>query len=271
MAAIYSSTGASTISPYVSYDLGTATASTATSGTTLLNNYIGTPMTQENLFRIRSTVNEYINTNASTGSLGIDYFNNSNDTNYYYNNTSSYVNYNGGYYNSTDGVAVYYDPYNRSLNVQGSVGIFKLTEEEKKEKEKREKEYQKLLKRQKIRSNLVIHVKSRNIQPSREIPENEQIAMETLRESITEAEFRKYLAFGFVLVEGKGGTTYQVFKNRSHTKVWKNGKVVEEICIRIDDCKVPPTDSVIAFRAMIKTSEEDFRKMGNVYNMREAA
>jgi hypothetical protein len=130
----------------------------------------------------------------------------------------------------------------------------------------------KTAKRSRIKSNLIIPIKSRALPPIRkEVPENEQVAMETLREMVTEQEFRKYLKYGFVLVPGVGGKTYQVFKNRSHTKVWKNGKIVEEICVRIKSYDIPQTDNVIAFMSMIQASEEDFRKLGNVYNMVHAA
>jgi len=122
-----------------------------------------------------------------------------------------------------------------------------------------------------LRSKLTIIVKSR-AQPIRNIPENEQRAIETLREMITEAEFRKYIKDGFILVRGLSGRVYQIFRNHPHTKVWEKGKLVEEVCVRIDyKASVPPTDNVIAFRTAILCSEDEFRKLGNVYNMREAA
>jgi hypothetical protein len=124
------------------------------------------------------------------------------------------------------------------------------------------------LKRYELKSQLVIQVTSRNdvsrypgeIEPERK-------ALETLREIISEAEFRKYLRYGFVLVKGQSGRTYQVFKNRSHCKVWLNGKVVEEVCVRIKNKEIPLTDNVVAFKTMIETSEEEFKKLGNVYKM----
>ncbi len=124
--------------------------------------------------------------------------------------------------------------------------------------------------KQKIKNNLVILTKSRADLPN-VVDSAERVAMETLREMVSETEFRKYLKYGFVLVEGESGSVYQVFRNRSHTKVWKNGKVIEEICVRIKDNKVPPTDNVIAFRQIIKTSESEFRKLGNVYKMGKVA
>lgn len=119
-----------------------------------------------------------------------------------------------------------------------------------------------------IQSNLIIDVKSRS--DAAQYPgetEPERRALETLREVVTEAEFRKYLRYGFVLVKGESGKTYQVFKNKSHCRVWLNGKLIEEVCVRIKDKEVPLTDNVIAFKTMIEASEADFKKLGNVYKM----
>jgi hypothetical protein len=124
------------------------------------------------------------------------------------------------------------------------------------------------LKREELRSNLIIRIKSRSnaSQYPGEV-EPERRALETLRETITEAEFRKYLRYGFVLVKGQSGKTYQIFKNQSHCKVWLGGKLVEEVCVRIKNKQVPMTDNVIAFKMMIEASEDDFKKLGNVYKM----
>lgn len=125
--------------------------------------------------------------------------------------------------------------------------------------------------RETLKSKLTIIVKSR-ANPIKNVPENEQVAIETLREMITEAEFRKYIKDGFILVRGRSGRVYQIFRDRHHTKVWEKGKLVEEVCVRIDSkANVPPTDNVIAFRTAIMCSEDEFRKLGNVYKMRQAA
>jgi hypothetical protein len=122
--------------------------------------------------------------------------------------------------------------------------------------------------KERLKSNLIINVRSRGAptQYSGEA-EPERKALETLREIITEAEFRKYLRYGFILVKGRSGRVYQVFKNKSHCQVWLNGKVVEEICVRIKNKEIPLTDNIIAFKTIIETSEEGFKKMGNVYKM----
>jgi len=128
-----------------------------------------------------------------------------------------------------------------------------------------------LHKKMAIKNNLAVHVKSR-VNIINEVPENEAVAIETLRETISETEFRKYIKFGFVLVQGQSGNMYQVFRNKWHTKVWKNGKVIEEVCVRIkSDIKAPPTDNVIAFKTLIETDEEEFKKLGNVYKMSRVA
>ena len=129
------------------------------------------------------------------------------------------------------------------------------------------------IKRENIKKNLAIHFKSRanRFNPLKGLPENEQRAIETLREEITESEFRKYIKYGFVLVKGQSGKTYQIYRNESHTKVWKNGRVIEEICVRIKSYKIPPTDNVIAFSNMIQIDEEEFRKIGNVYKRMSVA
>ena len=121
-----------------------------------------------------------------------------------------------------------------------------------------------------IKSNLTIIIKSR-ADIITQAPKNEQCALETLREMITETEFRKYIKYGFILVKGKSGNVYQIFRNQSHTKIWYNGKLIEEVCVRIRDRKIPPTDNLIAFKTMIETDEDEFRKLGNVYKMDIAA
>lgn len=131
----------------------------------------------------------------------------------------------------------------------------------------------KLVREYKIKNNLgvTILVKSR-ADDFRNIPKNEWYAIDTLREMITETEFRKYMAYGFILVKGQSSSrVYQIFRCRKHTRVWENGEVVEEVCVRIKDRRIPPTDSVIAFKILIETDEDTFKKLGNVYNMRKAA
>lgn len=126
--------------------------------------------------------------------------------------------------------------------------------------------------RMRLRMSSAVHV--RGSVPRAETPE-EALAQEALREVVTEEEFRKYLRYGFVLVEGRSGARYQVFRNRHHVKVWVGGKLVEEICVylkSVGGATAPPTDKVVAFKAMIEADEEAFKDMGNRYrNLAEAA
>lgn len=121
--------------------------------------------------------------------------------------------------------------------------------------------------------NLVILVKSRvrdEYQAFNNMSPEESKALDTLREMISESDFRRYLVYGFLLVKGQSGKVYQIFRNQRHTKVWEKGKKVEEVCAYIKDSRVPPTDKLVAFKTMIETDEELFRKAGNVYNYRRA-
>jgi hypothetical protein len=127
-------------------------------------------------------------------------------------------------------------------------------------------------KQQRLRRNLLPTIKSRaNYHSLKGYTPEEQNALDTLREMISEADFRKYLKYGFVLIKGASGLVYQIHRNKAHTKVWDSGELVEEVCVRIKDPKVPLTDNVIAFMSMILASEEAFKALGNVYNMRKAA
>ena len=135
-----------------------------------------------------------------------------------------------------------------------------------------EVDFAKVLKREKVRRGLIIISPKTRVDPfSKDAPENERIAADTLREEVSETEFRRYLKYGFILVKGDSGDVYQIFRNRSHTKVWRGGKVIEEICVRITDRSVPATDNMIAFKNIIQFSEEEFKKLGNVYRMEKVA
>ena len=108
-----------------------------------------------------------------------------------------------------------------------------------------------------------------NPEPLKASTVEEKVAMEALRESLTENEWRRYLTRGFILVRGSSGKRYQIFRDKWHTKVWDKGKVVSEICARISGA-VPPTDNVIAFKTMIEADERQFERIGNVYKMAAA-
>ena len=115
-----------------------------------------------------------------------------------------------------------------------------------------------------------VHVSSRT-NVLKGVSHAEEVAIETLREVISEKEFRRYIRDAFIIVKGKNGNTYQVFRDDNHIRVWQLGNIVEEICVVFKDKSIPLTDKVLAFKIMIETDESEFRKLGNVYNMRQVA
>jgi hypothetical protein len=124
-----------------------------------------------------------------------------------------------------------------------------------------------------VKANLTILMGSRFRvdEGFKKITETEQVALDTLREMINEEEYRRYLRYGFVTIRGGSGDLYQVFRNRAHTVVWRNGEIIEEVCVRINHMvAVPPTDNVIAFLTMISADEEEFKNMGNRYRKKAA-
>ena len=100
---------------------------------------------------------------------------------------------------------------------------------------------------------------------------NETIALETLREYLSEVEFRRFIKYGFITVDAPSGKTYQVFQNNSHVSVFFKGVKVEEVCVLFKDRRIPSTDRVLAFKILIETDESEFRKLGNIYNFMKVA
>ena len=233
------------------------TSDASTSLTSELESFVGQKYTPSNLSKIKSHISSYVMHETSCSSDAKYVTGDTAAGTGWYDINSTYDSCNGTLELNTS-----YQCYtNKSLSIKYcSDGYISINDESTKLHEMKNR----------IRNNLVIHVKSR-AQKLSNIPANEQIAMDTLREMISETEFRKYLKYGFVLVPGKSGNVYQVFRNDSHTRVWRGGKVIEEICVRISyGVKAPTTDNVIAFKTMIEADEKEFKKIGNVYKMEAA-
>lgn len=120
------------------------------------------------------------------------------------------------------------------------------------------------------RKGLTVIVKT-HCKPVWPIGYEEGIALEALREMITEEEYRSYLRTGFLRVRGASGLTYQIPRRGHFIQVYDRGRKVESICAYIPDSDVPLTDKVVAFKAIIETDEDDLRARGNVYNYRNEA
>jgi hypothetical protein len=246
---------------------------TATNYTSILNNYWHQPMTDQTMTQINSTIGDYYR--GTSGYYGSSYYGNAccNDTSDYttdvvFNNSVKYTtaydnNWNckqtiktwgsvtGGWYD--DNITAI--PYNGIYG--GAYDTFDVKDMERRRKQ------------EKLKHNLVIMVKSRaeNI-ALQNAPQNELLAIETLREMISEEAFKKYITHGFILVKGSDGCMYQIFRNKAHTRVWRGGKVIEEICVRIrSEMGAPATDNVIAFKTMVEANVEEFKKLGNVYKL----
>jgi hypothetical protein len=116
-------------------------------------------------------------------------------------------------------------------------------------------------------NGLVIVVKSRIRTEYKVKSAAESKALDSLREMISEAEFRKYLTYGFFIVKGKSGKLYQIFYMERHIQVWDKGRHVEDLCVYLKDDKIPPTDKLIAFKVMIESDEESFRNCANIYKL----
>jgi hypothetical protein len=81
----------------------------------------------------------------------------------------------------------------------------------------------------------------------------EIVALQMLKGMLNEDEWKRYLRYGFVVVEGKSGLVYQVIRTEDHIKVFRRGSKVAELCIYING--VPPTDQVIAKKIMLECNE----------------
>lgn len=91
----------------------------------------------------------------------------------------------------------------------------------------------------------------------------ERKAMMTLRDLVSERQYRRYLTNGFIMVQGESGLYYQIFNDQRNIKVWKDNEVQYQICIHTDrNC--PPTDHVINCKMMIDFDEKEVWRGGNV-------
>lgn len=91
----------------------------------------------------------------------------------------------------------------------------------------------------------------------------ERKALMTLRDLVSERQYRRYLTNGFIMVKGQSDLYYQIFSDQRQIVVWKNNYKFCKICIHTDR-KCPPTDHVINCKMMIEFDEKEVWKGGNV-------
>jgi hypothetical protein len=138
--------------------------------------------------------------------------------------------------------------------------------------------------KQRIRNNLLIKVNSKrhhNLNPTPTTQEEK--ARNTLRDIISEKEWRRYLTNSFIIISGKkdfmlinpsnkkdrgisGPFVYQVFEKQSHIRVYANGKRVKDICIHTD-AGCPPTDHILNMMVMINHDEQMVWDLGNIHEV----
>jgi len=113
-----------------------------------------------------------------------------------------------------------------------------------------------------IKNNLLIKVNSRqkSLQTTAQIEEHR--ARTTLRDMLSEQEWRRYVTNGFIMVKGSSDYWYQIFAH-SGVNVFRHGKKIHYICIHTDrEC--PPTDHVINMKLLVEFDEIAVWKGGNI-------
>ena len=113
-----------------------------------------------------------------------------------------------------------------------------------------------------IRSNLLIKTKSRTSPIGQSCSPQEVQARHTLRDMLTEKEWRGYVTNGFIIVKGASGLFYQI-KQKGSIVVYKDGNPIHSICIHTDK-SCPPTDHIINMKLLIEFDEAVIWRKGNV-------
>ena len=121
--------------------------------------------------------------------------------------------------------------------------------------------------KQVIKSNLLIKVKSTRQKLDQKISSQEIKARMTLRDLISEREYRRYLTNGFVMIHGLSNKWYQIFNDQRRIKVYNKGKLTDEICIHTDVNECPKTDHILNMMCLIQNDENLIWTKGvsNVY------
>jgi len=109
------------------------------------------------------------------------------------------------------------------------------------------------------RTSPAIHTRKRTT-PKRPLDIRERRARETLHRLIGERNFRRFLRNGFISITAKSGLVYQIYPGHGITAVWKDGKMIERLCVILKG-DFPPTDSILMRYLMILSSEDEFRSL----------
>lgn len=85
-----------------------------------------------------------------------------------------------------------------------------------------------------------------------------------------EITYRLFLKNGFVSVRGSSGRVYQIFPGHQFTRVFENGKCIEQLCVILNDT-YPPTDSLLMRYCILLNDEEHFCRLSNRHRAYERA
>jgi hypothetical protein len=88
----------------------------------------------------------------------------------------------------------------------------------------------------------------------------EKRARETLCRVIGPDKYRRFLRHGFVAARAPSGRVYQMFPGSAFTKVYRDGVLVERLCVVLQG-GFPPTDSLIVRFLMVLNQEAEFRRL----------
>lgn len=116
-----------------------------------------------------------------------------------------------------------------------------------------------------IRSNLGNRFSPRQRLNQFKVTVAETKARDTLRDLLTEKDWRRYITNGFIMVKSPTSNKwYQIFNDYRRINVYLNGKITQNICIHTDVPECPPTDHVLNMLFLVEHSEHELYKLGNV-------
>lgn len=133
------------------------------------------------------------------------------------------------------------------------------------------KDYIKQTIRDVMKNNLLIKMGRTRKSLKIKVSAPELKARDTLRDVISEREWRRYVTNGFIMVKGnkeQDGTQYfyQIFADTSkRVQVFKGNKHIHNLCIHSDGV-CPPTDHVINMKVLAEMDERELWKGSNVYS-----
>lgn len=142
-----------------------------------------------------------------------------------------------------------------TLNNTGTVNVVwaqaPLTEEEK--KQAKQQQLKNMVRHEIKRRLKPEEIRKRSFLAAMKSPQ-EQKAQDSLRDLLSENEWRRYVTNGFIMAKGLSGRHYQVFADRRHTVVYQSGKKIASLCIHTDG-QCPPSDHVINMKMLIEMDE----------------